>query len=410
MIMAEGIKHHILPDAPFRSGAPGKYKLLVKSVEKKGRLYEYVLSDAEQKEYKATSTIQYSENQLLRCVISFVVKGAKLLVTDTVICKNQDLLPPTANVGHLPTRQEASLPEKGVINGNPSLVNTSGSYQLTVDYCKPWIGDTTSKNLYVLYDNSGQQYYAISKENYTVGEKVVCRVEVLKERAKHVYFVAFSNDSSSIPVGEVDGDVILRHHYLSSAKPTKTPHAKNKSQKRTDSLKKKPIEIIAFNKYKKGERYNFIATSERDSLGYQIMKDEAGRRHLLVSTSTRYEEGDKVRCTVRGVGKKPIGTITGHYLVLSEPRLVRTETISVSYSMIDKNLIRGFSDVQGLGRHKCGKPFVCNCCGKSFPANAGWRVDLRDIYFCNSCAKKVYDSPGRGNRHFIISTPMGNKR
>ena len=143
--------------------------------------------------------------------------------------------------------------------------------------------------------------------------------------------------------------------------------------------------------YKKGERYTFIASDERDAHGCQIMKDVQGRRHLLTGAMSRYKNGDKVRCKVIGYGKKPVGPITGNYLVLSEPRRVSELPPS-------------------LGRHKCGKPFTCNCCGKSFPANAGWRVDLRDIYFCNSCAKKVYEDKGRGNRHFIISTPMGNKR
>ena len=167
------------------------------------------------------------------------------------------------------------------------------------------------------------------------------------------------------------------------------------------------------NRFKKGERYTFIATDERDAYGYQIMKDENGRRHLLTGTSTRYEKGVRVKCTVIGYGKKPIASITTKYLVLSEPRKESdsSKKSATAYSFSrSPPVIKGFSEVHGLGRHKCGKPFVCSCCGKSFPANAGWRVDLRDIYFCNACARKIYVGEGRGNRHFIISTPMGNKR
>lgn len=166
------------------------------------------------------------------------------------------------------------------------------------------------------------------------------------------------------------------------------------------------------NRYKKGERYTFIATDERDAYGYQIMKDEFGKRHLLTGTSSRYENGIKVRCTVIGFGKKPVASITTKYLVLSDPRKETERKVqsTPTYSSSTPPLVRGFSDVQGLGRHKCGKPFTCSCCGKSFPANAGWRVDLRDVYFCNSCARKVYIAEGRGNGRFIISTPMGNKR
>ncbi len=165
--------------------------------------------------------------------------------------------------------------------------------------------------------------------------------------------------------------------------------------------------------YQKRERYTFIATDERDAYGNQIMKDESGRKHLLTGTDMRYENGIKVRCTVIGFGKKPVASITTRYMVLSEPRKISerriTPDISNSFSH-NPPIVHGFSDVQGLGRHKSGRPFICNCCGKSFPAGAGWRVDLRDIYFCNSCAKRIYVGEGRGNRHFIISTPMGNKR
>ena len=165
--------------------------------------------------------------------------------------------------------------------------------------------------------------------------------------------------------------------------------------------------------YHKRERYIFIATDERDAYGNQIMKDECGKKHLLTGTEMRYENGTKVKCTVVGFGKKPVASITTRYLVLSEPRKVcerkKIPTITYSFSHTPP-VVRGFSFVQGLGRHRAGRPFTCSCCGKSFPGKAGWRVDLRDIYFCNSCARKIYVEEERGNRHFIISTPMGNKR
>ena len=45
----------IQPDAPFRSGITGKYKLLIKSVAPRFGNYEYALVDAEGKEYSASS-------------------------------------------------------------------------------------------------------------------------------------------------------------------------------------------------------------------------------------------------------------------------------------------------------------------------------------------------------------------
>ena len=166
-------------------------------------------------------------------------------------------------------------------------------------------------------------------------------------------------------------------------------------------------------KYKKGERYVFVATDERDVYGNQIMKDESGKRHLLTGIATRYENGVKVRCSVLGFGKKPVAPITSDYLVLSGARKVsETTRIPSTISPVSTvpPAIKGFSDIQGLGRHKSGKPFICNCCGKSYPAGAGWRVDLKDIYFCNACARKIYEPKGRESHKFIIYTPMGNKR
>ena len=94
------------------------------------------------------------------------------------------------------------------------------------------------------------------------------------------------------------------------------------------------------------------------------------------------------------------------YLLLDTPRIIQNE--ENEYYIKGPN--KWYGEVQELGKHKCGKPFTCSCCGRDFPANAGWRVDLKEIYFCNACAKKIYEPIGRGNRHFIISTPMGNKR
>lgn len=65
-------------------------------------------------------------------------------------------------------------------------------------------------------------------------------------------------------------------------------------------------------------------------------------------------------------------------------------------------------------KHKCGKPFKCNCCGKVFSANEGWRIDCTDYCFCNKCMKDISahstPQPKQVKGHAIIYTPMGNKR
>ena len=157
--------------------------------------------------------------------------------------------------------------------------------------------------------------------------------------------------------------------------------------------------------YEKGKRYAFVVTGRVDNAGHQLVRDSFGDVHTLISDS-KYSAGDEVKCTVSSFSSTIKETLADCHLVLTSPRIVQQEE-PVHY-LKAPSIWSG--EVQDLGKHKCGKPFMCSCCGRSFPANAGWRVDLKDIYFCNSCAKKIYEPKGRGNRHFIISTPMGNKR
>jgi hypothetical protein len=69
-----------------------------------------------------------------------------------------------------------------------------------------------------------------------------------------------------------------------------------------------------------------------------------------------------------------------------------------------------YAEVGGFGKHKCGKPFVCSCCGGSFAKNQGYRIDFKEIYFCFECKKKIFRPSHRGWRGSVISIPMGNKR
>lgn len=69
-----------------------------------------------------------------------------------------------------------------------------------------------------------------------------------------------------------------------------------------------------------------------------------------------------------------------------------------------------YAEVGMYDKHKCGKPFVCSCCGQSFAKNQGYRIDLKEIYFCFDCKKKIYKPSNSGWRGSVISIPMGNKR
>lgn len=416
-----------LPDAPFRSGVSGKYKLLIKEVTPKYRQYEYELTDSEGKSYKATSAVHFAANQILRCMVTFKIEHARLVVTDTAICSKQDMATPIVDkpvppkpvpaqkpqpMSVSPVKPNKVIPAKPapvILEGAPSEKGTTGLYRLKVESVQGWNRYGTTKHLYSLSDISGQLYQAISDKTYPSGVIAVCRVEVLKERKGNYYFTVFFEDESSKPVGLIDGEVLPRHFFIASPTPTRTPSPRDKAKSKKEKKAKPDTTPVSLNKYEKRERYNFIATDERDEFGYQLMEDESGRLHLLTGTTQRYAKGEKVRCTVKGFGHKPVGKITGSYLVLSEPRKIVTERITVSVPYV-KSPGRWSAEVQGLGKHKCGKAFTCSCCGRSFPANAGVRVDLKEIYFCNSCAREIYEPVGRGNHHIFISTPMGNKR
>lgn len=85
---------NIQPDSPFRIGASGKFKLLIKSVKEKFGDYEYLLIDADEKEYKAIAKALFAKGQILRCMVSFKVERARLVVENVAVCSKQDLAKP----------------------------------------------------------------------------------------------------------------------------------------------------------------------------------------------------------------------------------------------------------------------------------------------------------------------------
>ncbi len=109
----------ISPDAPFRTGVTGKYKLLIRSVTPKFDGYEYYLEDAEGIGYKAKSSLHYSEMQLLRCMVSFEVKAARLVVSDVAVCKKQDLaesVPKTKKANPMATKEASKKSAKTALH------------------------------------------------------------------------------------------------------------------------------------------------------------------------------------------------------------------------------------------------------------------------------------------------------
>lgn len=161
-------------------------------------------------------------------------------------------------------------------------------------------------------------------------------------------------------------------------------------------------------RYKVGERYQFVVTDVEDNKGRQFVEDSYGIKHKLTGTKTRYLPGENVRCTVILISQEQSTVTNNYFLVLSHPRVVGQREIVVRKYV--KSPAQWYSEVQGLDKHQSGRPFTCGCCGQDFPGRMGYRVDLKDVYFCKSCARKIFDPKERKTEPVLIYTPMGNKR
>ncbi len=343
------------PDAPFRVGAPGKYLLQVKE--------DHVVV--------AVSNPELANNN----------SDAKSIVSSTE--------------------------QYPLIEGSPRKKMRRGLYRMTVDLSMPWPNSNSESCLYLLLDECGYKYHSVSNYSYVKGTALLCTVEILKAYDIDVFFVSISQDESSQSVCMINRQIVFRKDFILEKTTRQTTSSQQKPKKKKKKKKLGADYIYLRAKYMIGERYPFIVTGNKDQDGNQLLRDQYGYEHPLTGTTVEYARNDEVRCLVSGISHYFNPTTGKNALVLTSPRIVNKEKDELYYI---KSPYRWHSEVQDLGRHKCGKPFTCSCCGRDFPANAGVRVDLKEIYFCNSCARKVYEPVGRGNRHVVILTPMGNKR
>ncbi len=168
-------------------------------------------------------------------------------------------------------------------------------------------------------------------------------------------------------------------------------------------------------RFKENTRYAFVVTEKQKGIVWGRVKDEYGWEHP-VNLPKRFEVGDCITCNVYGFFTKI--TEDGDVVVnlrLEDPRKLPANLTPEEYEpegpiQFIKAPEVWAREVDGLGKHICGKPFTCSCCGRDFPARKGYRIDLKDIYFCMDCKRKVFPPSGKGWRGRIISTPMGNKR
>lgn len=168
--------NNLIPDTPFRSGITGKYKLLITGVTHSFSGYEYELIDAEGKEYKASHTRHYAEGDLLRCIVSFQVAKARLIVTETVICNKQDLatLIPEPLKPRTNNNTPSSNTPKKIELGDPRHRKTSGKYVFQVSM----VEKTENGYSYTVEGAKGQQYKVESMVSFPIGAFVDCKATV----------------------------------------------------------------------------------------------------------------------------------------------------------------------------------------------------------------------------------------
>ena len=171
-----------------------------------------------------------------------------------------------------------------------------------------------------------------------------------------------------------------------------------------------------------GESYSFkVFSSFRQ--GTKVLTDLVDRNHdhHKVLTESVYPAGKEVWCEVNSIDStQPLGW----QLELNLSRLIVKEVATAvkpstvfedkedkadTQPVCKKSPDQWFREVDGLGYHKCGKAFTCNCCGRSFNAGQGYRIDLKEIYFCTECKKEIFKPSGRGYMS-IVYTNMGHKR
>ena len=147
-----------------------------------------------------------------------------------------------------------------------------------------------------------------------------------------------------------------------------------------------------------------------------VLADRFGQEQLLV-TGKKFENGDSIICQIRAFQRKYKHL---NSLALMNPRLYKAQKVKkaskpkaylipVSSYPNGKRPEAWFREVDGLGKHTATSPFRCSCCGRSFSARQGCKIEFRDIYFCKACADQIFKKSDNGYVH-IVYTPMGNKR
>lgn len=170
--------------------------------------------------------------------------------------------------------------------------------------------------------------------------------------------------------------------------------------------------------FKKGSDYIFeVKSCKKQVNGYRLLlKDRFGHEQELVS-QFKACENDQIVCEIMDYRKPKkhlmclvLTKPRMHKIAISEKRKSTKSTMKPAhYYPNGKGPDVWYREVRHLDHHTATNPFKCSCCGGNFSARQGCKVELRDIYFCKSCADHIFKKSDKGYLR-IVYTPMGNKR
>lgn len=174
--------------------------------------------------------------------------------------------------------------------------------------------------------------------------------------------------------------------------------------------------------YQQGSKYEFtIVEKKKTKHAFRYTLRDAFGYTMETVDSIDMPVGAIVTCVVKGYN---MNAGVNHHLKLRAVEYRQRRTRSNVGSTASKSSVTGespqtypygkrpqqwFHEVEGYGKHIYGNAGVCSCCGREFGPRKGWRVELKNIYFCQSCKEQIYEPSGRGWLN-IVYTPMGNKR
>lgn len=234
------------PDAPLKKGTDGPYLLEVKKVTDNDAIYGYALADADGNIYRAASKKRFHVGCLVRCNVQFRERGGIRSVSRVTISENQKKVSPSTA-----SKSKDFIPTQYPFReGGPGQVDKSGSYRFTVEMSAPWGRAPLCKYVYLVSDCNGRKYHALSNVEYAKGEKLVCRVEVIKEGQNRKFFLTISDDDSSQAACLVNREIVLRKHYKPRVSVPPKPKAVSSTKTAEPQLVRSAAEekVVVFNR------------------------------------------------------------------------------------------------------------------------------------------------------------------